>query len=1197
MKRGEEPPKAFALTDEWGDPDGTGEMWVRPNSELHDLRDIWHYALSVGGYHYAKEYLGLECAELANPRLEKYQQTHKWEGTFEELRCCLFYEQRRWRHFGYDPEGEELTAILDLYRAVCERWDWEVDVVPFREEKDPRKILMLDPAGGSGHFGLYCFDLFETIYAEAYDDPDLGPALQADYPDREAFLGQVPALILADNIHIIDIDSRACQIAALALWLRAQRSFQQMNLRFDVRPQIRIVNVVCAEPMPGERTLLDEFTAELKPRVLADLVRIVFDKMKLAGEAGSLLMIEEELQSAIADAKRQWLKGDPTEQLALFEEFARPQKPEQLALFDLSGITDESFWDQAEAHVLDALRAYAEHATNGRTVRRRLFADDAKQGFAFVDLCRRKYDIVLMNPPFGWSVPTAKKYQEVAYADSKNDLYCAFVQRAVGLAVNRALLGCLTSRTGFFLPSMHLWRENVVLGSGTMRLMADLGFEVLDRAFVETAASVITADRSVDEIITFFRLNESSNKANDLEYLVRSNSGYLVRGSEIRSLPGFPFSYWLSQKVRRLFSTLPSIEDSNIKVAIGLVTSDNERFLRTRWEIPPGNSQWIGYPKGGDYSKFHQDVYLFVNWAREGEEIKAQVAARYGSASRFVQNTSLYGRPGLTYPNISVKGFNVRVLPGGCIFSHVGQGIFSHDIDPWLLLGLLNSEVFEFLLRALTPSRKWDSGFVKAIPMPNPETDLREYITRDAQQLHELVLRRDLGDERTARFTGLGSLNRGSLSAWAADQVGWNRIVEDNFAELYRHLSHSSLAAYDLSIQDIRLPWSSANTADIADNEDSVESELPLADSPYQEVQIFISYAIGLALGRWDVRLSLDDTLAPKLQDPFDLLPVCPPGMLVGTEGLPATPHNIVSGEWLRARPNAITLPPDGAVEYPTIPHSEYPIRIPWDGILIDDPGLDRQVAHPSDIVRRVREVFTVLWGDRADAIEAEACEILGVHDLRDHFHSPSGFFADHVKRYSKSRRQAPIYWALSTASGSYTVWVYYHRLTKDTLYTIVTQYVNPKIESVQKRVDQLDEKLETSSGKTATDLRDQLNDTKQFLSELNVFRAELLRVAELPYKPDLNDGVIINAAPLNKLYRLRKWANDTAAVWKKLEAGEYDWAHMAYNIWPKRVEKKCETDRSIAIAHGLEHLCRAEVKKTKKAIKRKEEDEDEEND
>ncbi len=58
--------------------------------------------------------------------------------------------------------------------------------------------------------------------------------------------------------------------------------------------------------------------------------------------------------------------------------------------------------------------------------------------------------------------------------------------------------------------------------------------------------------------------------------------------------------------------------------------------------------------------------------------------------------------------------------------------------------------------------------------------------------------------------------------------------------------------------------------------------------------------------------------------------------------------------------------------------------------------------------------------------------------------------------------------------------------------------------------------------------------------------------------------------------------------MWKKLEAGEYDWAHLAYTIWPERVKKVCESDRSIAIAHGLEHLCKVEVKKTKGKRKKK---------
>ena len=122
-------------------------------------------------------------------------------------------------------------------------------------------------------------------------------------------------------------------------------------------------------------------------------------------------------------------------------------------------------------------------------------------------------------------------------------------------------------------------------------------------------------------------------------------------------------------------------------------------------------------------------------------------------------------------------------------------------------------------------------------------------------------------------------------------------------------------------------------------------------------------------------------------------------------------------------------------------PHG-YPLRIDWDGILVDDPD------HPDDVIRRVRDVLEVIWKDRADAIEKEACEILGVAELRDYFRKPGagGFWDDHVKRYSKSRRKAPIYWLLQSSKKNYALWIYYHRLDKDILFKALLNYVEPKI-------------------------------------------------------------------------------------------------------------------------------------------------------
>ena len=107
------------------------------------------------------------------------------------------------------PEAEEQSA--DLPQA--EQLKLPV-YIPYRPLKDPREIRLLDPACGSMHFGLYAFDLFETIYSEAWD---LNVAtLREDFPTKEALLLEMPRLIIEHNIHGVDIDPRATQIAGLA---------------------------------------------------------------------------------------------------------------------------------------------------------------------------------------------------------------------------------------------------------------------------------------------------------------------------------------------------------------------------------------------------------------------------------------------------------------------------------------------------------------------------------------------------------------------------------------------------------------------------------------------------------------------------------------------------------------------------------------------------------------------------------------------------------------------------------------------------------------------------------------------------------------------------------------------------------------------------------------------------------------------
>src|SRR5712692_2256884 len=244
--------------------------------------DLWPLAHTVNGYVRAGGF-GEESSQWIKERLPRLTPDGAQALKTQELLDLLFLFCRyeRFNEGMLDSLSREIAVIMDVLRERVRppgrenRSQEELlrapFFIPFRPKKDPREIRILDPACGSGHFLLYCFDLFETIYEETYEDPELGTALQEDYASLAELKKAVPGLILAHNLHGIDIDLRATQIAALALWLRARRAFQELNLKGDERPKITRSNIICAEPMPGEKDMLEECIRGLQPMILGNL--------------------------------------------------------------------------------------------------------------------------------------------------------------------------------------------------------------------------------------------------------------------------------------------------------------------------------------------------------------------------------------------------------------------------------------------------------------------------------------------------------------------------------------------------------------------------------------------------------------------------------------------------------------------------------------------------------------------------------------------------------------------------------------------------------------------------------------------------------------------------------------------------------------------------------------------------------------
>lgn len=343
--------------------------------------------------------------------------------------------------------------------------------------RDPRTLKLLDPACGSMHFGLYAFDVFLEIYREAWRwEQQHGPGsldvsfmtaaefkpLCQTYSDEEAFLREVPRLIIEYNIYGVDIDPRAAQIASLALWLRAQRAWHEANIKARERPAIGNGHVVAAVAPPAERALRKQFAAGLDQQD-AELFEKTLHLLKGLPELGVLLQMELELPRLIREVYG--------EHGPIFRE------------------NDIEQWQQGEERLRSALRDFVQAAKS--TYQGRLFAQDALQGLRLIDLVRETFDVVLMNPPFGALSSGVKDQLTKAYPRSKNDLLAIFVERGLQLLRRGGRIGAITSRTCFFLSSFQKWREDVILGNSNPEVMADLGLGVMDDAMVEAAAYVL----------------------------------------------------------------------------------------------------------------------------------------------------------------------------------------------------------------------------------------------------------------------------------------------------------------------------------------------------------------------------------------------------------------------------------------------------------------------------------------------------------------------------------------------------------------------------------------------------------------------------------------------------------------------------------------------------------------------------------
>jgi hypothetical protein len=1007
----------------------------------------------------------------------------------------LWYEMRRTK-----------TALADKCEYMVRK---PGETFAPRAKKDPRDLRVLDPACGSGHFLLYAFEVLLVIYEEGWADPErpksevTGKTLAEDYPSLDALRKAVPGLVLAHNLHGVDIDPRCAQIAQLALWMRAQKAYRDFGIARSERVQIRRSNIVVAEPLVADDQLAKEFVAKLGDAELGRVFTSLVDAMSPAGELGLLLRVEE----LVTHRGTRGQTGD--------------------------------LFAPSEERLHAAVDLFVREAASLTSTRRRLFVDDTLNGLGVLALTLTKFDVTLMNPPFGEPTRGTASYLVRSYPQSKGNILAHFVERMATLLVSDGLLGAIVSRTGFYLQSFAEFRGSVLAEGLSLECFADLGLGVLD-AMVETAACTWKASALKENSeAAFFRVLNVADKAGQLLTSVRHRAAgeyeghcFNVRPVEFGILRDRPYVYWLPARILRTLATHPPLDPTVCSIRVGLQTGDDFRFLRAWWEVDSRtliaprtaasqeqlrtaciqsthkDKRWGWYSKTESALPVLSSIHVVANWKDNGREIKAFHVGNGHSASKYVMSEQQYFRPGLSYMLRSSRLVPYLVPAGVLPTAGRSQVYPSEGLEIWLA-ALLSSNVATAVARFRGEGfwgPKFQNSMVSAIPYvpPRTESDIEAASTAIAQ------IRRQMADVFESDETEIMFVAHtphrpiDAASRWSRASI-LGQALDLRFAELY-------------GLE----PWEFEAIA--RDHEEALskregiggfgEPDEELKETTAPAIEIYdanhagLSWCVGIAFGRFDSRIATCEREAPQEPGPFDPLPSRSPGMY---------------------------------------PEGEEPADRP--DILVDDEG------HIDDLAARAIAI--------AERVRVDAPENLRAWLAKE-------FFPLHIKMYSKSRRKAPIYWQLATSSATYSVWLYIHAFSKDTLFRVQNDYVAPKLAHEERRLESLTSELR--DGATAAQ-RKTLAAQEAFVDELRAFLDEVKRVAPL-WKPNLDDGVIINFAPLWRLVPQNKsWQKELKSTWDALCERKYDWAHLAMHLWPERVVPKCAKDRSLAIAHGIEDV------------------------
>ena len=615
-----------------------------------------------------------------------------WTADAEGLLPELDTRRAEWRK--KREAGEvALDALMPIADGLESDWKYYVPqpIPDDAVEKAPssiRELKLLDPACGSGHFLVIAFGLLARMYEE-----------EARHRGETWSAEEIAASIVANNLHGVDIDSRAIQIAAAALWLKAKlhapgAKLARMNL---IAPTFRLA------ALPKDDPALARLYRELGALGIAEATASkLVESLAGVDYLGTLLRIDRAILAATDDTSK--------EVGPLFADAVEKQR------------------GRLEERVAALLDAHASESDLGL----RLEGEQLAAGLRFIEIVKEgRYDVVVGNPPYQGLSKTAKfDYVVKNYPRGKADLYAAFLERGLELVRDGGMSALLTMRGWMFLGQFKELRAHI-LATFDLRCIGDFdrgAFDEVPNEVLAVSAPIVRRATAPNVPSVGMQPTPFDDKSYDRQRTNRKRAAVLAQvgrhefdPKRFAVIDGEPIVYWWSKQFLERYGATPKLGQRHT-VRYGLSTQNNSRWLRRPWEIrqadlmlktfsdPKGwdGRPWVTYIKGSEGRLWCDEVSDCLLWRSKGLELATYPENRYG------RGTTWYYERGVAFANIGAN-FSARAHSRPSIFGHVAGSVFTEDVAQ--IVCLLNSTQAKHIMQSLNPGLHFLTTDVERLPL------------------------------------------------------------------------------------------------------------------------------------------------------------------------------------------------------------------------------------------------------------------------------------------------------------------------------------------------------------------------------------------------------------------------------------------------------------------------------------------------